>query len=101
MRDPLPLMEQARGIITLHHGGNEILVRIQQTRKGKGKGKGKKGTCWKCVEGDHYSRDCPNDKQDSSWTAGRTGKNRKGSKAGKDAGRGWEEWLEQLEKQQM
>ena len=56
----------------------------------KGKGKGKKGVCWNCGESDHYSRDCPNDKQDNSWTDGGAWKNQKGSKAGKDAGKGWD-----------
>ena len=43
---------------------------VQQFGKGKGKGKSKgkgKGVCWNCGDGDHHSRDCPNDKQDS-WT---------------------------------
>ena len=34
--------------------------------KGKSNGNGK-GVCWHCGDGDHYSRDCPNEKQDS-WT---------------------------------
>ena len=48
----------------------ELFAMVQQFRKGKGKGKSKgkgKGVCWNCGDGDHYSRDCPNDKQDS-WT---------------------------------
>ena len=45
------------------------------------------GTCWNCGEFDQYSRDCPNDKQDNSWTDGGTWKNQIGSKAGKDAGK--------------
>ena len=48
----------------------ELPAVVQQFRKGTGKGESKgkgKGVCWNCVDGDHYSRDCPNDKQDS-WT---------------------------------
>ena len=41
-------------------------------------------------ESDHYSRDCPNDKQDNSWTDGGAWKNQKVSKVGKDAGKGWD-----------
>ena len=53
---------------------NEIFALVRQFRKGtgNGKGKGKKGACWNCGENDHFSRDCPNDKQDSSWTDGGT-----------------------------
>ena len=71
---------------------DEILAMVQQFRKGKGKGKGKgkKGVCWSCGESDHYSRDCPNDKQDSSCTDGGAWKNQKGNKAGNDAGKGWD-----------
>ena len=57
---------------------------------GKGKGKGKKGECRNCGESDHYSRDCPNDKQDNSWTGGGAWKNQKGSRAGNDADNGWD-----------
>ena len=48
----------------------ELFAMVQQFRKGKGKGKSMskgKGVCWHCGDGDHYSRDCPNDKHDS-WT---------------------------------
>ena len=38
------------------------------------------------TESDHFSRDCPSDKQDNSWTDGGAWKIQKGSKAGKDAG---------------
>ena len=71
---------------------DETLAMVQQFRKGKGKGKdkGKKGGCWNCGETDHHSRDCPNDRQDNCWTDGEAWKNQKGSKAGKDAGIGWD-----------
>ena len=67
---------------------DEIFAVVQQSSKGKGKGKGKgkKGACWNCGESDHCSRDCPNDKQDNSWTDGGTWITQKGSKGGKDAG---------------
>ena len=58
--------------------------------EGKGEGNGKTGACWKCCESDHCSRECPNDKQDNSWTDGTAWKIQKGSKAGKDAGKGWD-----------
>ena len=46
---------------------DEIFAMVQQFRKGegKGRGKGKKRACWNCGESDHYSGDCPNDKQDN------------------------------------
>ena len=46
----------------------EFFAMVQQFRKGSGKGQSKgkgKGVCWNSGDGDHYSRDCPNDKQDS------------------------------------
>ena len=53
--------------------------------KKKDTGKGRmKEVCWNCGDSDHYSRDCPNDKQDKSWTDGAAWKNQKGSKAGED-----------------
>ena len=58
--------------------------------KGKGKGKGKKGASWNCGESDHYSGDCPNDKQDNSWTDGGAWQIQNGSEAGKHAGKGWD-----------
>ena len=67
---------------------DEIFAMIQQFRKGKGKGK--KAVCWNCGESDHYCRDCRNDKQDNSWTDGGAWKIQKGSRAGKDAGKGWD-----------
>ena len=62
---------------------DEIFAIVQQYRKGKGRGmgKGQKGACWNCGESDHYSRDCPNDKQDNSWRDGGAWKKQKGSKA--------------------
>ena len=49
--------------------------------KGKDKGTGKKGVCSNCGEIYHHNRDCPTDKQHSSWW-----NNQKGGKAGKDRG---------------
>ena len=49
--------------------------------KGKGKGTGKKGACSNCGEIYHLNRDCPTDKQHSSWW-----NNQKSGKAGKDRG---------------
>ena len=70
----------------------ELLAMVQQFRKGKGKGKSKgkgKGVCWNCGDGDHYSRDCPNDKEDS-WTETMSWKGQqrisKGSSKGWDTG---------------
>ena len=41
-------------------------VKQFRTGKGKGKRKGKgKGVCWNCGDGDHHSRDCLNEKQDT------------------------------------
>ena len=55
---------------------DEIFAMFQQLRKCKGQGrsKGKKGACWNCGDSDHCTRDCPNDKQDDSWTDGGTRK---------------------------
>ena len=61
---------------------DEIFAVIQQIRKSKDK----KGACWNCDEIDYCSRDCPNDKQNSSGTDGAPWKNQSGEKAGKDAG---------------
>ena len=57
---------------------------------GKVKAKERRGVCWNCGESNHYSRDCPNEQQNNSWTDGGAWKNRKGSQAGKDAGKGWD-----------
>ena len=63
----------------------DAIVRQYRQGKGKGKGKGKKGARWNCDESDHYSRVCPDDKQDN--ISGQVGawEIQKGSKAGKDA----------------
>ena len=45
---------------------NDIFAMVQQSS-----GKGKKGACWNCGESDHFSRDCPNDKQDNRSSDGR------------------------------
>ena len=68
----------------------EILAMVRQFRKGPGKGNRKRRAWLNCGERDHCSKVCPNDKQDNSCTDGGTWKNQKGSKAGKDAGKGWD-----------
>ena len=72
----------------------ELFAMVQQFRKGKGKGKSKgkgkgKGVRWNCGDGDHYSRDCPNDKQDS-WTETMSWKGHQDSRMSKgwDTGKG-------------
>ena len=60
---------------------DEIFAMVQQYRKGKCKGK--KRACWNCGGSDHYSRDCPNDKQDNSWTDGGHGRFRKEARQAK------------------
>ena len=70
----------------------ELFAMVQQFRKGKGKGKSKgkgKGVCWNCGDGDHYSRDCPNDKQDS-WTETMSWKGQQDSRISKGSSKGWD-----------
>ena len=70
----------------------ELFAMVQQFRKGKGKGKSKsqgKGVCWNCGDGDQYSRDCPNHKQDS-WTEPMSWKGHQDSRISKGSSKGWD-----------
>ena len=70
----------------------ELFAVVQQFRKGRGKGKSKgkgKGVCWNCGVGDHNSRDCRNDKQDS-WTETMSWKGHQDSRISKGASQAWD-----------
>ena len=62
----------------------ELFAMVQLFRKGKGK-----GVCWNCGDCDHYSRDCPNDKQDS-WTEPMWWKGHPDSRISKGSSKGWD-----------